>query len=123
MKREREYPLYMISVVARMLRVHPQTLRMYEREGFVHPQRTGGQRLYSEEDVERLGLVIRLTREMGVNKAGVDIILRMRSRIEALQQEMFSMMEHLESDFRGDFERRMGRIFGVMTGEEDKGKR
>ena len=122
MKREKEQPLYMISVVARLLQVHPQTLRMYEREGFVHPQRTGGQRLYSEEDVERLGLVIRLTREMGVNKAGVDIILRMRSRIEALQQEMFSMMEHLENDFRGDFERRMMRIFGAMTGEEDHHK-
>ena len=122
MKREKEEPLYMISVVARMLQVHPQTLRMYEREGFVHPQRTGGQRLYSEEDVERLGLVIRLTREMGVNKAGVDIILRMRSRIEALQHEMFSMMEHLENDFRGDFERRMMRIFGAMTGEENHDK-
>ncbi|MDA8388200.1 MAG: MerR family transcriptional regulator [Nitrospiraceae bacterium] len=110
----------MISVVARMLQVHPQTLRMYEREGFVHPQRTGGQRLYSEEDVERLGLVIRLTREMGVNKAGVDIILRMRARIEVLQREMFGMMEHLEDDFRRDFEQRMTRIFGIMTGDDEK---
>ncbi len=112
----------MISVVARMLHVHPQTLRMYEREGFVHPQRTGRQRLYSEEDVDRLGLVIRLTREMGVNKAGVDIILRMRERIERLQQEMFSMLEHLEDDSRDDFERRMRRMFGAMTGSEDEGQ-
>ncbi len=120
MKREKEQPLYMISVVARMLRVHPQTLRMYEREGFVHPTRTGRQRLYSEEDVDRLGLVIRLTREMGVNKAGVDIILRMRERIERLQHEMFSMMEHMEEDFRDDFERRVRRMFGAMAGDDQE---
>ena len=119
MKREKEQPVYMISVVARMLHVHPQTLRMYEREGFVRPQRTGKQRLYSEEDVERLGMVIRLTREMGVNKAGVDIILRMRERIEMLQHEMFSMMEHLENSFRGDFERRIRRMFGAMPEHDD----
>lgn len=121
MKREKEQPLYMISVVAKLLHVHPQTLRMYEREGFVHPKRTNKQRLYSEEDVERLGLVIRLTREMGVNKAGVDIILRMRERIERLQREMFSMMGHLEDDFRDDFEHRIRQMFGEITkgeGEE-----
>jgi MerR family transcriptional regulator/heat shock protein HspR len=111
MKRSRQEPIYMISVVARMLHVHPQTLRMYEREGFVTPRRANRQRLYSEEDVERLGMIIRLTREMGVNKAGVDIILRMRERIEGLQREMLKMMDHLENDFRSEFEKRMRDFF------------
>lgn len=111
MKKTKEDPIYMISVVARMLNVHPQTLRMYEREGFVRPRRTNRQRLYSEEDVERLGMIVRLTRELGVNKAGVDIILRMRQRVEALQQEMLRMMEHLETEFRRDFEKRVKEVF------------
>jgi MerR family transcriptional regulator/heat shock protein HspR len=102
MDRNKEEPIYMISVVARMLHVHPQTLRLYEREGFVHPKRSKRQRIYSEEDVERLGMVVRLIRELGVNKAGVDIILRMRERIETLQREMSEMSNmghHLEEDF------------------------
>ena len=119
MKREKEQPLYMISVVARMLQVHPQTLRMYEREGFVHPKRTNKQRLYSESDVERIGLVLRLTRELGVNKAGVEIILRMRQRIEGLQTEMIRMMEHLENDFRDDFEKRIRQMFSG-TGDDEE---
>ncbi len=108
----------MISVVARMLHVHPQTLRMYEREGFVRPTRTNRQRLYSESDVERIGLILRLTREMGVNKAGVEIILRMRERIEGLQNEMARMMEHLEREFRDDFETRIRQMF--FSGESPK---
>ncbi len=108
----------MISVVARMLHVHPQTLRMYEREGFIHPTRTSKQRLYSESDVERIGLILRLTREMGVNKAGVEIILRMRERIEGLQGEMWRMMEHLENGFRDDFEKRIRQMF--FSGERPK---
>ncbi len=110
----------MISVVARMLHVHPQTLRMYEREGFVHPKRTNKQRLYSENDVERIGMVLRLTRELGVNKAGVEIILRMREHIEGLQTEMINMMEHLENEFRDDFERRIRRMFSGAPDEEAK---
>ncbi|MDA8088157.1 MAG: MerR family transcriptional regulator [Nitrospiraceae bacterium] len=120
MKREKEQPLYMISVVARMLHVHPQTLRMYERQGFVHPTRTNKQRLYSESDVERIGMVLRLTREMGVNKAGVEIILRMRERIEGLQNEMLQMMEHLENEFRGDFEKRIRQMFSGEKSPRDE---
>jgi MerR family transcriptional regulator/heat shock protein HspR len=68
----RGHKLYMISVVSEMLGVHPQTLRIYEREGFIRPKRSGGNtRLYSEEDVEKLEMVLRLTRELGVNLAGV----------------------------------------------------
>jgi len=110
-RQDRSSPVYMISVVSRILEVHPQTLRMYEREGFVQPHRVNKQRLYSDEDIERLNLVIELTKELGVNKAGVDVILRMRSRIEFLQKEMYEMMRFMEEDIRHDFEKRLQRIF------------
>ncbi len=110
-RQDRSSPVYMISVVSRILEVHPQTLRMYEREGFVRPHRVNKQRLYSDEDIERLNLVIKLTKELGVNKAGVDIILRMRNRIQAMQEEMREMMRFMENDIRRQFEERLRRIF------------
>jgi len=80
---------YMISVVARRFEVHPQTLRLYEREGLLKPSRTqGNTRLYSDEDLETLSFILNLTRELGVNLAGVEIIMNMRSRMESMQQEM-----------------------------------
>jgi len=79
----------MISVVARRFEVHPQTLRLYEREGLVKPSRTrGNTRLYSEEDLERLEVILNLTRGLGVNLAGVEIIMNLRYKIETMQQEM-----------------------------------
>ena len=110
-RQEKGSPVYMISVVSRILEVHPQTLRMYEKEGFVCPHRVNRQRLYSDEDVERLNLVIKLTKDMGVNKAGVDIVLRMRKRIQAMQDEMAEMMRFLDSDVKRTFEKRMQKIF------------
>ncbi len=110
MVRDKKKPLYMISIVAEMLGVHPQTLRLYEREGLIRPKRQNRQRLYSEEDIERLHLILELTRGLGVNKAGVDIILRMRERMIALQQEVEKMLTLLEEDVRRDFERRIRRI-------------
>jgi MerR family transcriptional regulator/heat shock protein HspR len=109
-KQDRSSPVYMISVVSRILEVHPQTLRMYEREGFVSPHRINRQRLYSDEDIERLDLVIKLTKELGVNKAGVDIVLRMRKRLKALYSEITEMMQFLDDDVREDFERRIQNI-------------
>ncbi len=106
-RKNKEQPLYMISVVAEMLSVHPQTLRLYEKEGLINPRRTGKQRLYSENDVERLNLILQLTRELGVNKAGVDIILRMRRRLEVMQKEMEEMMGFLEDEIRKDFRERL----------------
>jgi MerR family transcriptional regulator/heat shock protein HspR len=108
-ERDKTRPVYMISVVSRMLRVHPQTLRLYEKEGLVQPQRTKRQRLYSESDVERLNLILQLTRELGVNKAGVDIILRMRHRMEVLQQEIEEMMDYLEDETRRDIREKLRR--------------
>mgnify|MGYP005812098613 CR=1 FL=1 len=82
----KDRPLYSISVVSEMLELHPQTLRQYERLGFVKPSRTiGNTRLYSEEDIEKLKVIINLTRDLGVNIAGVEIIINMRSQIEDLQ--------------------------------------
>lgn len=107
----RKQPVFMISVVSRMLGVHPQTLRLYEREGLVTPQRTKRARLYSQEDVERLEMILRLTREMGVNRAGVEVILRLRHRLEVLQKEMDEMMQFLEEDLRSDFMKRIRKMF------------
>jgi MerR family transcriptional regulator/heat shock protein HspR len=109
--RNKKQPLYMISVVSRMLGVHPQTLRLYEREGLITPHRTKRSRLYSEEDVEKISMILRLTRELGVNRSGVDIILRLRYRLEAFQREMEEMMNFLDEDIRKDFINRFKKIF------------
>ena len=110
-KRDEEQPLFMISIVSKMLNVHPQTLRLYEREGFISPKRTKKQRLYSEKDVEQLNFILQLTRELGVNRAGVDIIIRMRHRMEILQHEMEEMMDLLEDKMRSDFKERIRKAF------------
>jgi MerR family transcriptional regulator/heat shock protein HspR len=110
-KQDADRPLYLISVVSHMLEVHPQTLRMYEREGFVTPRRINRQRLYSDKDVERLNLVIELTKDLGVNRAGVDIILRMRSRMEAMHREISDMMDFVDDDIRREFEKRLRAMF------------
>lgn len=109
--KDKKQPLYMISVVSEMLHVHPQTLRLYEREGLVSPKRTKRQRLYSDEDVERLSMIIKLTRELGVNKAGVEVILRLMQRLEGMQREVEEMMGFLEENTRRDFTERLKKIF------------
>jgi MerR family transcriptional regulator, heat shock protein HspR len=103
----RGHKLYMISVVSEMLGIHPQTLRIYEREGFIKPRRSGGNtRLYSEEDVERLEMVLRLTRELGVNLAGVDVILSMREKMEQMQREMEETIVKLREELAREISRR-----------------
>ena len=103
----RGHKLYMISVVSEMLGIHPQTLRIYEREGFIKPKRSGGNtRLYSEEDVERLEMVLRLTRELGVNLAGVDVILSMREKMEQMQREMEETIIRLREELAREIARR-----------------
>jgi MerR family transcriptional regulator/heat shock protein HspR len=82
-------PVYLISVVSKILDIHPQTLRQYEREGLISPSRTDGRmRLYSQRDIDKIKMVLRLTRELGVNLAGVDIILRLKERIAKLEAEV-----------------------------------
>ena len=103
----REHRLFMISVVSEMLGIHPQTLRIYEREGFIKPKRSGGNtRLYSEEDVEKLEMILRLTRELGVNLAGVEVILSMREKMEQLQREMEETIHLLRNELELEIRRR-----------------
>ena len=96
---ERKHRLYMISVVSEMLGIHPQTLRIYEREGFIKPSRSGGNtRLYSEDDIEKLEMVLRLTRDLGVNLAGVEVIISMREKMEQMQQSMEAAVRQLQDE-------------------------
>lgn len=82
-------PVYLISAVAEILSIHPQTLRQYEREGLIKPSRTNGKiRLYSQQDIDHIKYVLTLTRELGVNLAGVDIILQLNKKIEELESEV-----------------------------------
>ncbi len=103
----REHRLFMISVVSEMLGIHPQTLRLYEREGFIKPRRSGGNtRLYSEEDVEKVEMIMRLTRELGVNLAGVEVILSMRTKMEQMQHEMEETIQQLRQELGREIRRR-----------------
>lgn len=103
-----EEPLYYISVVAKMLELHPQTLRNYERLGLVDPQRSEGNvRLYSQRDVDRLQKINRLTDELGVNLAGVEVILNLLDRIDELQSEMLRSQAQFEREL-GDLRQRFG---------------
>ena len=103
----RGHKLYMISIVSEMLGIHPQTLRLYEREGFIKPKRSGGNtRLYSEEDVEKLEMVLRLTRELGVNLAGVDVILSMREKMEQMQRDREETIQSLREELAREILRR-----------------
>lgn len=89
----------MISAIAEQYEVHPQTLRMYEREGLLKPSRSeGNTRLYTDEDVERLEVILKLTRELGVNLAGVEIILNMREKMEAMQRQIEEFVKSLNSE-------------------------
>ena len=99
MRRNSDEPVYMISVAARMLECHPQTLRMYEREGLVSPQRTQRNlRLYSDADIDRLRRIQRLTRELGVNLAGVEVILDLLERAEKQQKEIDTLRRQLKGE-------------------------
>jgi MerR family transcriptional regulator, heat shock protein HspR len=90
---------YMISVVAEMYEIHPQTLRLYEREGLLKPSRSeGNTRLYTEEDLKRLEFILSLARDLGVNIAGIGIILNMRERIEQMQLQMQDFVQYVQQE-------------------------
>ena len=93
-EKKRQPGYFSISVVAKTYGIHPQTLRMYEREGLLKPSRTeGNTRLYAQTDVERLEAILSLTRDLGVNLAGVDIILKMREQMENMQQDVNELLK------------------------------
>ena len=101
MRRDPKAGAYMIGVVAARYEIHPQTLRLYEREGLLLPSRTEGKtRLFSEEDLERLELILSLTRDLGVNLAGVEVVLGLRDRIQKMQAEMQQLIEAYEAKLR-----------------------
>ena len=91
---------YHISSVAKMYDIHPQTLRLYEREGLLKPSRSeGNTRLYSAEDLKRLEVVLNLIRELGVNLAGVEVVLNMRQKLEEIEGEVNQFLEHVRKEF------------------------
>lgn len=102
---------YMISAVALKYNIHPQTLRLYEREGLLKPSRTeGNTRLYSDEDLVELETILALTRDLGVNLAGVEIILNMRRKMDRMQREVNEFMTYVKGELArglGDWEQRL----------------
>ena len=96
MAKARSKAAYMISAVAEQYQIHPQTLRLYEREGLLAPSRSDGNtRLYTDDDLERLEVILQLTRELGVNLAGVEIILNMRQKMEEMQRQISEFVNTL----------------------------
>jgi MerR family transcriptional regulator/heat shock protein HspR len=105
---KRKVKTYTISAVAELYDIHPQTLRLYEREGLLKPSRSiGNTRLYEDSDLERLEIILSLTRDLGVNLAGVEIILNMREKMDAMQKEFENFLKYLQShasEFSQQFE-------------------
>ena len=114
MARNKKAKKYTISVVAEQYGVHPQTLRLYEREGLIKPSRSAkGTRYYTEEDIEQLELVLNLTRDLGVNLAGVEIILNMREKMGQMQREFEQFFDYLK-EHANEF----SRVSGTFTSTE-----
>jgi MerR family transcriptional regulator/heat shock protein HspR len=100
MAKARSKAAYMISAVAEQYQIHPQTLRLYEREGLLAPSRSeGNTRLYTDDDLERLEVILKLTRDLGVNLAGVEIILNMREKMSAMQDQIEEFVATLNQEF------------------------
>jgi MerR family transcriptional regulator, heat shock protein HspR len=95
---------YMISAVADLYKIHPQTLRLYERAGLLKPSRSqGNTRLYTDQDLERLEVILNLTRELGVNLAGIEIILNMRDKMSDMQQQMEAFIDFVRGELAQGF--------------------
>jgi MerR family transcriptional regulator/heat shock protein HspR len=112
---------YHISSVAEMFKIHPQTLRLYEREGLIAPSRSeGNTRLYSAEDLKRLEIILNLIRELGVNLAGVEVVLNMRAKIEQIEAEVNQFLEYVRCEFfqgnEDEFERKKRALVSVRPG-------
>lgn len=111
---DKDKPLYVISVAAELVDMHPQTLRLYERKGLIEPSRSAGKtRLYSQRNIEQLREIRRLTQELGVNLAGVEEIIKLRQKLDQLQTNMERRIGHLQ----GQLEDRMGSIRGALPAE------
>ena len=107
---------YMISAVAEMYGIHPQTLRLYEREGLLKPSRTeGNTRFYTEEDLERLEFILNLARDLGVNIAGIAIVLQMRERMEQMNRQMQSFVDYVRTEMLSQMQQGMSREVAAMV--------
>ena len=107
---------YMISAVAEMYEIHPQTLRLYEREGLLKPSRTeGNTRLYTDEDLERLEFILNLARDLGVNIAGIAIVLQMRERREEMNRQMQSFVEYVRTEMLTRFQQNAPGASGAIV--------
>lgn len=103
--KNKEGKYFAIGVVSKLYNIHPQTLRLYEREGLINPKRTeGNTRLYSEKDLERVRLILNLTRNLGVNLAGVEIILNLREKIDEMQIQINELISFLKKELGKEFE-------------------
>ncbi len=106
---------YMISAVAEMYEIHPQTLRLYEREGLLKPSRTeGNTRLYTDEDLERLEFILNLARDLGVNIAGISIVLQMRERMEEMNRQMQSFVDYVRTEMLGRMQQGFGQESAII---------
>jgi MerR family transcriptional regulator, heat shock protein HspR len=106
---------YMISAVAQKYNIHPQTLRLYEREGLLKPSRTeGNTRLYTDEDLERLEFILNLARDLGVNIAGIAIILQMRERMEEMNRQMQSFVDYVRTEMLGRMQQGFGQESAII---------
>ncbi|SHK28760.1 heat shock protein transcriptional repressor HspR [Thermocrinis minervae] len=132
MKKKKVY--FTIGSVAEMFNIHPQTLRLYEREGLIKPQRTaGGTRRYTEEDIKRIEIIVTLTREFGVNLAGVDIILRMKEQIEELESQIEKLLTFIKEELKKGKEdekslavlevKKVAKLWDIIKEYEDKRNR
>ena len=126
MAKRRSKGAYMISAVAEMYGIHPQTLRLYEREGLLKPSRTeGNTRLYTDEDLQRLEFILSLARDLGVNIAGIAIILQMRERMEAMQKEMQEFFAYIQREMmarsQADVDASRGAIIPIRRGVDAQG--
>jgi MerR family transcriptional regulator/heat shock protein HspR len=105
----------MISAVAEMYDIHPQTLRLYEREGLLRPSRSeGNTRLYTEEDIERLEFILNLARDLGVNIAGIGIVLQMRERMEEMNRQMQGFVEYVRTEMLHQMHQAQGQQAGLV---------
>ncbi len=106
---------YMISVVAEMYEIHPQTLRMYEREGLLRPSRSDGNtRLYTDDDLERLEFILNLARDLGVNIAGIAIVLQMRERMEEMNRQMQGFVDYVRDEMLTRMNQQQGTQAGLV---------
>jgi len=116
MGKRKKQGAYMISSVAEMYGIHPQTLRLYEREGLLKPSRTeGNTRLYTDEDLERLELILSLARDLGVNISGIAIILQMRERMEEMNRQMQNFVEYVRSEMLTRFHQNVPTSTGAIV--------